>query len=549
MKIKLLFISLLFFSFLGFSQSDTTKPTLDYFTIVTDTLNTENSSDLFKYSIKVSDDISGVSQYQVWIKNPLGNNSFIVNQNVVNDTIEGSKTFEQYSPEGVYSIDRIYVKDKVGNDHYYTSNELSTLGFENSFYIKSQSDTTKPTLDYFTIVTDTLNTENSSDLFKYSIKVSDDISGVSQYQVWIKNPLGNNSFIVNQNVVNDTIEGSKTFEQYSPEGVYSIDRIYVKDKVGNDHYYTSNELSTLGFENSFYISYSYQTNHISIIPNNTPSSDISYTSVSLSSKYSSDGYLGGNIYIYYGKGDTLTDFHNTNIIIGSGVITQDVTVSTTLTNLDQNQIYIYKWVVKNNNGDIIYSSERSSFTTKLNNTPTEIVLSSSSVNENLAIGTEVGTLTSTDVDNGDTHTYTLVSGNGDTDNSSFTITNDKLKSGEVFDFETKSSYSIRVQTDDGNGGTFSKSFTISITDSQLSIDDEKLNKSLKFYPNPVSDILTIKSETITIDKVEIYSILGKKTKKINSNFSSISTNDLPKGIYIITVYSEKGVTTRKLIKR
>ena len=549
MKIKLLFISLLFFSFLGFSQSDTTKPTLDYFTIVTDTLNTENSSDLFKYSIKVSDDISGVSQYQVWIKNPLGNNSFIVNLNVVNDTIEGSKTFEQYSPEGVYSIDRIYVKDKVGNEHYYTSNELSTLGFENSFYIKSQSDTTKPTLDYFTIVTDTLNTENSSDLFKYSIKVSDDISGVSQYQVWIKNPLGNNSFIVNLNVVNDTIEGSKTFEQYSPEGVYSIDRIYVKDKVGNEHYYTSNELSTLGFENSFYISYSYQTNHISIIPNNTPSSDISYTSVSLSSKYSSDGYLGGNIYIYYGKGDTLTDFHNTNIIIGSGVITQDVTVSTTLTNLDQNQIYIYKWVVKNNNGDIIYSSERSSFTTKLNNTPTEIVLSSSSVNENLAIGTEVGTLTSTDVDNGDTHTYTLVSGNGDTDNSSFTITNDKLKSGEVFDFETKSSYSIRVQTDDGNGGTFSKSFTISITDSQLSIDDEKLNKSLKFYPNPVSDILTIKSETITIDKVEIYSILGKKTKKINSNFSSISTNDLPKGIYIITVYSEKGVTTRKLIKR
>ena len=57
----------------------------------------------------------------------------------------------------------------------------------------------------------------------------------------------------------------------------------------------------------------------------------------------------------------------------------------------------------------------------------------------------------------------MVSGTGDTDNGSFTITDDKILSGEVFDFETKSLYSIRVQTDDGNGGTFSKSFTIFIT--------------------------------------------------------------------------------------
>lgn len=33
-----------------------------------------------------------------------------------------------------------------------------------------------------------------------------------------------------------------------------------------------------------------------------------------------------------------------------------------------------------------------------------------------------------------------------------------------FDFETKNSYSIRVQTDDGNGGTFEKQFTITIND-------------------------------------------------------------------------------------
>ncbi len=53
--------------------------------------------------------------------------------------------------------------------------------------------------------------------------------------------------------------------------------------------------------------------------------------------------------------------------------------------------------------------------------PTDIALSSSSVAENTASGTTVGSMTSTDVNSGDTHTYELVSGAGDTDNGSFTI--------------------------------------------------------------------------------------------------------------------------------
>jgi hypothetical protein len=56
----------------------------------------------------------------------------------------------------------------------------------------------------------------------------------------------------------------------------------------------------------------------------------------------------------------------------------------------------------------------------------------------------------------------LVSGAGETDNASFTIDGAGLKASEVFDFETKTSYSIRVKTDDGRGGTFEKNFTISI---------------------------------------------------------------------------------------
>jgi gliding motility-associated-like protein len=94
--------------------------------------------------------------------------------------------------------------------------------------------------------------------------------------------------------------------------------------------------------------------------------------------------------------------------------------------------------------------------------PTDISLSSASINENNAVNAVVGTLTTTDADSGDTHTYTLVSGSGDTDNTSFTISGNQLRTSVAFDFETKSSYRVRIKTTDAAGLSFEKSFTILI---------------------------------------------------------------------------------------
>ena len=102
-------------------------------------------------------------------------------------------------------------------------------------------------------------------------------------------------------------------------------------------------------------------------------------------------------------------------------------------------------------------------TAPVNDPPTDINLSDSSVLGNQVVGTAVGTLTTTDPNAGDTHTYSLVAGSGSDDNGSFTITGDQLLTNAVFDYETKNSYSIRVQTDDGHGGTYQESFIINIT--------------------------------------------------------------------------------------
>ncbi len=99
-----------------------------------------------------------------------------------------------------------------------------------------------------------------------------------------------------------------------------------------------------------------------------------------------------------------------------------------------------------------------------NDPPTEISLSSEDVNENQPKETAVGTLTAADQDAGETHTYTLVSGSGGTDNDSFLIDNNLLKTNEEFDFETKKTYSVRIKVTDKDEEEFAKSFTINVND-------------------------------------------------------------------------------------
>ena len=100
----------------------------------------------------------------------------------------------------------------------------------------------------------------------------------------------------------------------------------------------------------------------------------------------------------------------------------------------------------------------------VNSTPTVLALDANSIAENEAVTSVVGTFSTVDSDANDAHTYTLVSGTGDTDNGNFTITGSSLKTAASFDYETQTSYSILVQADDGNGGTLKHTFTITITD-------------------------------------------------------------------------------------
>ena len=125
----------------------------------------------------------------------------------------------------------------------------------------------------------------------------------------------------------------------------------------------------------------------------------------------------------------------------------------------------YEWYVTVSDGTTTVTGPTWSFTTGTGNSaPTDISLSNSSVAENQSANTTVGALSTTDPDTGNTFTYSLVSGAGDTDNASFNISGDSLRTFAVFDYETKNSYAIRVRTTDQGGLYAEKLFTIAVSD-------------------------------------------------------------------------------------
>jgi len=106
----------------------------------------------------------------------------------------------------------------------------------------------------------------------------------------------------------------------------------------------------------------------------------------------------------------------------------------------------------------------------------------------------------------------------------------------------------------GIGGTIDPSFTESsmIIDyvrvyqntGTASVDDVFSNK-FRVYPNPAKDLVRIQTEEV-IDKVEVYSVIGKKVQQ-QSKTNQISTQNLQSGLYLLKIYADNKVVTKKLV--
>ena len=112
------------------------------------------------------------------------------------------------------------------------------------------------------------------------------------------------------------------------------------------------------------------------------------------------------------------------------------------------------------------------------------------------------------------------------------------------------SYACKFAFAGGLAVTKYLSYEVGSSCSSLSLDDNIWGNNIKIYPNPTSKTFNINSSQIKLNKIEIYSLLGKKLKEYNVNTQVYNIEDLTSGLYLVKIYSNKGMfTIKKLIKK
>jgi ELWxxDGT repeat protein len=158
---------------------------------------------------------------------------------------------------------------------------------------------------------------------------------------------------------------------------------------------------------------------------------------------------------------------------------------------------------------------------RLSEPPTDLLLSPSSVNENSAVGTVVGTLAAVDPDTpNDSFTYALVSGAGGQDNARFRIVGDKLQVNSAIDFEQTQSLSVRVRVTDRGGNQLDKVFTIRINDVNELPTDLTLNPGTIVENAPLDSLVGIfaPADADRLPQTFSYSLVGGAGSADNALF-------------------------------
>lgn len=227
----------------------------------------------------------------------------------------------------------------------------------------------------------------------------------------------------------------------------------------------------------------------------------------------------------------LADTHTLTLVAGAGS-THNALVSITGNTLQTNASYnfeandsLFIRIQANDPLNALYTKTFVIVVTDVNEAPTNIMLSDTTIKEGLPIGTLVGQITSTDEDNGDTHTYSLVAGLGDTDNALFTINSNSLTTAATYSF-TNQTYSIRVRSTDAGSLLYEKIVLITVEDSNY-VPTDILASTTNFDENiaigtPVSTLTTIDTDATDTHTLTLVSGVGSS----DNSYFVISGNTL-----------------------
>jgi len=90
-----------------------------------------------------------------------------------------------------------------------------------------------------------------------------------------------------------------------------------------------------------------------------------------------------------------------------------------------------------------------------------------------------------------------------------------------------------------------------ITFTTTGVNDYLLDNNTVLYPNPTTGIVTVHSSQFTVNTVNVYDVYGKllMSVEVNANVATIDATSLAAGVYFAKIETEKGVVTKRFVKK
>ncbi|MBC3875799.1 Ig-like domain-containing protein [Undibacterium flavidum] len=176
------------------------------------------------------------------------------------------------------------------------------------------------------------------------------------------------------------------------------------------------------------------------------------------------------------------------------------------------------------------NANTSVITTAVNSAPSDIALSNTLINQSANALASLGLLSSTDINLGDTHTYTLVNSPASNDNVLFTLDGNQVKV-KTPGLIAAGNYQLAVRTTDAAGASFIKTFTVGVKD-DVAPKVVSIDGSFSTSQADQVDFLVQFSEEVTGVNLNDFSLLAsggangtlKEITQINASTYRVSVN-------------------------
>ncbi len=94
-------------------------------------------------------------------------------------------------------------------------------------------------------------------------------------------------------------------------------------------------------------------------------------------------------------------------------------------------------------------------------------------------------------------------------------------------------------------------YCLAVGDPMAGVEDRLLDESLRIYPNPAKDHIIITSDNdVRLQSVEIYTLNGvlvQRVESIKGNQSRVALKNVARGVYLVSITTDKGKVTREIV--